>query len=243
MKTGEVISIKPEGLFWNEEAKAIIGELDGIRIILPKEEIRLQNFKWGLSRFPEIVIRIVDEGFSAIVQSINEEQTEAIVSIKELQKRTYQNIREGKIYVGTIEKIGNRSIYINVNGIKVRVYLLECSRAKVENLQKIFHVGEISKVKILEKDDEFPYHIQGSRKQAYSRLVKECYKYEVGQEILVTVCERLNYDGFWIEVTPGIPGILNVTEEQANKIKTGDKLVALITRIDLERGLKCRLKE
>lgn len=243
MKNGQVITLGPEGLIWNEEKEAIIGELNGIRIILPKQEIKFQSFRWGISSFEEILQNILNEGFTAVVQYFDEDNVEATVSIKSLQRKAYQGIHVGEIYDGVIEKVGPCSMYVNINGIKVRVYIMDASRARVAQMQKIFHEGEPTKVKIYDKDSKFPYHVLGSRKDAYPGIKEESDKYKIGQMIFVTVCEKLNKDGFWIEVTPGIAGILNVNSFQSEKIQTGAKVIAEIREKNLRLGLKCYLIE
>lgn len=243
MKNGKIVNVKPEGLMWNEEEEAIIGELDGIRIILPKQEVKFQSFRWGVSCFEEILQNILNEGFTAVVQYFDEDLAEATVSIKSLQKKVYQEIHVNEVYEGVIEKVGPCSMYIDINGVKVRVYIMDASHARVGNMQDVFHVGEITKVRIYDKENRFPYHVQGSRKNAYPKLEEERNKYRIGQEIQVTVCARLNYNGFWIEVTPGITGILNVTHTQVDQIKTGDKVMARIVEQNLKLGLKCGLIE
>lgn len=51
---------------------------------------------------------------------------------------------------------------------------------------------------------------------------------------------RLNDDGYRVEVTPNIPGILNGIKEELDKLKRGSRIRAEIIEID-KLGIKCRV--
>lgn len=239
MQIGDIVKVGPETLRWDPEIEAIVGEIENTKIVITKNRMGLQSFRaMGFNQERKIQ-RILKEGFSGEVWSMTEEKAE--ISLVRLQTYQLDKIRIGNIYEGTIEVIGDEDIFVNIGGIGVRVYFCECSRAQVTELSEIYKVGENVKVKIVDKEHYFPYYVKGSIKRAYPTLETEASKYSIGEQIEVKVCDRLNLDGYWIEVTPGIPGILNIPEEETDQIKTGQRLIAEINQIDIRKGIKCKL--
>lgn len=239
MQIGDIVKVSPETLNWNPEIESVVGKLENKKITLTQNRMSLQSFKaLGYTREQKIR-KILKEGFTGEVWSLDEKEVN--LSMVRLQTDQYKKIYIGNIYEGVIEVIAEDCIFVNVQGVSVRVFYCECSRARVTELQKIYQEGERLKVKITSKEFYFPYYVGGSIKRAYPTLMDEREKYKIGDEVEVRVCDRLNYDGFWVEVTPGIAGILNVTEEQANQIETGQRLLAQVTQKDLRRGIKCVL--
>lgn len=239
MQIGDIVSLGPETLSWNPEIEAIVGKLENTQIVLTKNRMGLQSFKaMGLNQERKIQ-KILNEGFTGEVWSMTEGKAE--ISLVRLQTHQFDKMRTGNIYEGTIEVIAEEDIFVNIGDISAKVYFCECSRAQVTELHGIYKVGEKVKVKIMDKAASFPHYVRGSIKRAYPSLKEEAKKYLIGDQIEVKVCDRLNLDGYWIEVTPGIPGILNVSEEEAEQIEAGQRLKAEIVRIDIRKGIKCKL--
>ena len=238
MKTGDVINVGPEKVTWDPSTRTLEGEVKGKKIIVPTGQLALQDLKWNRTGFPKEVELATKSGFTAIVRRVEEDKTTA--SIREWQERRYESLKEGEVYLSKVAYVTPYSLHVYVRGVRARIYVTDCSRARVKNLCDFFKEGQKIKVKILNKQQEFPYHIDVSRKEVYPTL-KEAYKeYKVGSQIYVRICERLNDDGYWIEVTPNIPGILNGSKEELDKLKRGSRIRAEIIEID-KLGIKCRV--
>lgn len=238
MKTGDVINVGPEKVTWNPSTRTLEGEIKGKKIIVPTGQLALQDIKWNRIDFQKAVELATKSGFTAIVRRVEDDKITA--SIREWQERRYEFLQEGEVYQSRVIYVTPYSLHVYVKGIRVRVYVTDCTRTRMSNLCEFFKEGEKMKVKILKKQQEFPYHIDGSRKEVYPTLKEAHKEYKVGSQIYVMICERLNDDGYRVEVTPNIPGILNGIKEELDKLKRGSRIRAEIIEID-KLGIKCRV--
>lgn len=240
MKTGDVVWVKPETITWNPTNRTLEGKVKGQKVVVPTCQLALQDLRWDKTDFPKEIEEAVAEGFSAIVRKVEDDQI--TVSRREFQERNFKELKEGEIYQGRILFVTPYSVFVKVRGLRVRVYITDCTRARMTDLRDYYKPGEKMKVKILEKEQEFPYRIAGSRKDAYPNIEQTEKQYSRGDYIYVRVCERLNDDGYRVEVTPNIPGILNGEKEQLDRLIRGKKIKAKI--IDVSKlGIKCRVVE
>ena len=155
MKNGQVITLGPEGLIWNEEKEAIIGELNGIRIILPKQEIKFQSFRWGISSFEEILQNILNEGFTAVVQYFDEDNVEATVSIKSLQRKAYQGIHVGEIYDGKVVRVEDKFAFVELfEGTNGFLHVGDIAHERIHKASDVLKLGDIIKVKVTKITDK-----------------------------------------------------------------------------------------
>ena len=232
-----IIFVKPGDCIWDESHREIRGKINGKDFFVPTSELTLQNFRWGRD-VPRGIKRVAKEGFEGVLQE--PQDGKLVVSIKERHSMGYNRIKEGETYQGKIIDVKNDALYVEVDTVIVRVYITDCSRSRMNDLRDFFRIGNILKVKILHKDKSFPFRISGSRKEAYPEISEMYHHYEIDREVFVRACERLNFDGYRVELTPNIPGILNGPEELLDKIQRGQRIKVKITKIE-PLGIKCKV--
>lgn len=237
MKSGDVVDVSPETISWNPTTKTIEGKVKGKKIIVPKNMIALQDIGWDKTNFPKEIEEIIEHGFTGIVRRVDGERI--TVSRREWQERQYNKIQEGGIYRSKIIRVTSYAVFVRVKGLMTSIYVTDCSRARMNDLRNFFKVGQNIKVRVQYKQRQYPYQIFGSIKEAYSNIYKKRDEYEIGDYIYVRLCERLNDDGYWIEVTPNIPGILNGEKERLDRLNRGDRLKVQIIEIST-LGIKCQ---
>lgn len=238
MKIGDVVRVEPETIIWDQTTRTLRGEAEGKKILVPTCQLALQDLKWNKTDFPEEIEETIKEGFNAIVRRIDHEQI--IASRREWQERQYNKLKEGEIYQGKIVRVTPYSVFVKVNGLRIRVYVTDCSRARINDLRDFFKPGGRMRVKILQKHKCFPYHISGSRKEAYHSFEEVSQHYDRWKYIYAKICERLNDEGYWIEITPNVTGLLNGPKEQLDRLEKGQKVKAQIIEI-YKLGIKCRV--
>ncbi|MGN1327000.1 MAG: S1 RNA-binding domain-containing protein [Clostridia bacterium] len=235
---GATVSIAPEELQWFQEERCIRGRYKGLEFIVPTEELALQVLRWDRYEIPGDIKNVLKNGLTGIVKSYENKQL--VISRKEWQHQQYSNLRDDEIYWGKIYSITPDSLYVNVNGLQVRVHATECSRSRMNNLFNYFEKGKEIKVKIIEKDEDFPYWISGSRKQAYPDINESKHEFKAGEWIIVTVTEHLDEESVRVEVTPNIPGIMDVPLRRTEKFYPGRRIRARVKKI-VPKGIRLSL--
>lgn len=105
----------------------------------------------------------------------------------------------------TIESIAPYGVFVDLgNGVDSLVHITELSQARYFDLNKYFTVGDKIKVKLLEYNNS-TNQFKPSRKAAYTKLALE-----PSSIVRVKVCERLNNEGYFVELNPMTIGILDV---------------------------------
>lgn len=108
----------------------------------------------------------------------------------------------------TIESIAPYGVFVDLgNGVDSLVHVTELSQARYFDLKKYFTVGDKIKVKLLEYDHSTK-QFKASSKAAYNKLALEACSI-----IRAKVCEKLNDEGYFVEVNPATIGILDVPSD------------------------------
>ena len=152
-------------------------------------------------------------------------------------RKTFDDIQVGEIYEGEIVAITQHEMVVDINTFKVKVYVTDCTRSRMDDLREFFEAGKKVKVKILSKEKD---NIKGSRKEAYPDIWEAGKNFFVGREIFVKTTERLNDDGYRVEITPNIPGIVNARKEVIDLIHRNQRLKVKIIKIS-EQGIVCKI--
>ena len=215
------------------------------RFEVPTEELCYRTINWDdYSSSIPITVRCLLDGFDAKI--LEETSEKLLLSVRQKQLVQLQNIQIGSVFNSAkVVKINYKTLFCELdNGIIVSIVLRELSAARIGNIWKLFKVGQnvpLSIIDIIQHGDDIKLH--GSIKRTYysfedvlsNKLIK------VGDICEVTITDRLNYDGAWVEITPGIPGILNASPEELDQFQIGDKVSAYVGAWKRGKGFKLYL--
>ena len=170
-----------------------------------------------------------------------------ILSIKQKQLEQIENIKVGNVFYGCkILKLNYDTIFCELkNGIIASVLQKEITTAKVGDVRDLFKVGDSINVKIIDiVECEDGFHFHASRKQCYPSLAESVEKKLIKTGI---VCEgmitnRLNSDGAWVELTPGVTGILNAEPEELDNLSIGQRIPVIVGAFKPNKGFKLYLQ-
>ena len=242
-KIGDVVFVLalPGKIWWDKEERAIKGKFDeNTNFIVRENQLAMQDLQWNLYDMPEKIEEMLKKGFFATVRSISEGLV--VLSHRAWQSDNYERLRVGQTLSTKIIKVDERYLTCEFHSFRIRVYVTEVTRTRMNNLKNFFNVGEYKRVKIIKKQYGFPYRIDGSCKQAWPQIEKVVNSYRIGEAIKVRVCERMNNNGVWIEITPAITGILNAPSWILDGLERGKYIDAEIEEVGI-LGIKCHFKE
>lgn len=213
---------------------------------VPESELCYRKINWELfhKSSPLSLVSIL-EGFDAKI--IEENSQKLILSIRQKQLEQIENIKVGDVFYDCkIVKLNYDTIFCELqNGIIASVLQKEITTANVGDVRDLFKVGDSINVKIIdivEREDGFHFH--ASRKQCYYSLAESVEKKLIKTGI---VCEgmitnRLNSDGAWVELTPGVTGILNAEPEELDVLSIGQRISVIVGAYKPGKGFKLYLQ-
>ena len=198
----------------------------------------------------EITCRIVkldaaEEDVVVDRRVILEEQT------RELQQKRYAEVREGEIVSGLVRSLTSYGAFIDLGGVDGLLHVSDIAWSRVNSPEEVLTVGQQLQVKILKIDADSRRISLGLKQLQPEPWDSAADRYQLGQRVSGTV-KRLTDFGAFIEVEPGIEGLIHVSEmswvkkvrKPADLLKLDDTVEAVILSITpAERRLSLGLKQ
>ena len=152
-----------------------------------------------------------------------------------------KRVKVDEIYEGIVSGIMPFGIFVRVNIPKEKdsfleglVHISEISWEKVEDLNKIFKVGDNIKIKIIginKEEGKLNLSIKKLKSDPWEKLVKDL---KVGKKFKGEVTKLVGFGAF-VSLASGVDGLIHISKIPADfGIKKGDKIEVLIEEIDKE---------
>jgi small subunit ribosomal protein S1 len=156
-------------------------------------------------------------------------------------EETKKKILPGAVLPGTVTSLTDFGAFVDLGGIQGLVPASEVSHSRVGRPADRLHLGESVTVKVL-KVDEAKGRISLSLKALESDPWMEVAGRLRDRQIVRGRVARVTDFGVFVELFPGVDGLLHLTEiprsrhgEMKKASETGEELIVLVTSIDLEK--------
>lgn len=135
-----------------------------------------------------------------------------IVSRKELiQKELWEKIKVGEDITGKVSSITNFGVFLDLGGVEGLIHVSRLSHSHIDNPKNHFHKGDELTVKVVEVDQKNG-KITLSKKALEDSPWKGAEdKYKAGESVTGKI-KRLTDFGAYVELEPGVEGLLRVSE-------------------------------
>lgn len=167
-----------------------------------------------------------------------------IVSRKDmLLKEVWDKVEVGAEVTGKISSITNFGVFIDLGGVEGLVHVSRLSHAHIDNPKNHYNKGDEMTVKVIEIDKKNG-KISLSRKALEDSPWKGAEeKYKVGESVTGKV-KRLTNFGAYVELEPGVEGLLRVSElswamrvdKPADVLSEGQEVELKVLQISEEKG-------
>ena len=170
---------------------------------------------------------------------------------RELQQKRYAEVREGEIVSGLVRSLTSYGAFIDLGGVDGLLHVSDIAWSRVNSPEEVLTVGQQLQVKILKIDADSRRISLGLKQLQPEPWDSAADRYQLGQRVSGTV-KRLTDFGAFIEVEPGIEGLIHVSEmswvkkvrKPADLLKLDDTVEAVILSINpAERRLSLGLKQ
>lgn len=217
-------------------------DLSGIRSFCPLSQIDLRFCEKPEehigARYPFRVMEIKEKGKNVIVSRrvlLEEEQEKKF-------KETLERLKPDLVCEGKVTKLAAFGAFIDIGGVEGMVHVSEISHARIKHPSEILATGQQVKVKVMkvESDKEGRPKISLSMKALEPDSWEKGLGFEEGQIIHGKV-SRLTDFGAFVEVAPGVDGLVHISEISYERIShphqllhEGDRIDVLVMGIDRE---------
>ncbi len=217
-------------------------EVFGVEAFLPGSQFmkrRVKNFQQYIGKtIPVKIIKVNKQRKNVVVSHL-----EVLEEREELARQRLKQIKPGDVLEGVVKNIVEFGIFVDLgDGLEGLVHISEVSWEKVDDLNKLFKVGDKVKVQVVEVDPE-----KGKISLSIKRLQphpweKVAQKYPIGSRVKGKVKKIVDY-GFFVELEPGIEGLVHITEMKwgmppshpSEMVKEGDEVELVVLNVDVER--------
>jgi small subunit ribosomal protein S1 len=240
-----ILSICNEGGTINGKVKAIVkGGLlvnIGVEAFLPASQIDVIT--------PKNLTQFVGNNYDFKVVKINQERQNIVLSRRELieQERTERRqkllteMTPGDIRKGTVKNITDFGAFIDLNGIDGLLHITDMSWGRIGHPSEILKVGQDIDVVVLDINREKERVSLGLKQKLSNPWDSIEQKYPVGAKIKGKVVNLVPYGAF-VEIEPGVEGLVHVTElswtkriaKPADVLKQDQEIEAVVLGINRE---------
>jgi len=168
-----------------------------------------------------------------------------------VKERRYSEIREGDVVRGEIRSLADYGAFVDLGGVDGLLHVGEISWSRVNKPADVLSVGQQVEAKVLKIDSD-KHRISLSMKQLQPHPWESLSdKYKIGDRARGVVTRVMEFGAF-VELEPGIEGLIHVSEMSWAKkvriasdvVKPGEVVDAVILGINLpERRISLGLKQ
>jgi small subunit ribosomal protein S1 len=240
-----IVNTANEGVTVKGKVKAVVkGGLIvniGVEAFLPASQIDVTP--------PKNLQQFVGNVYEFKVVKINTERQNVVLSRRELieaernEKRSklLAEMTPGDIRKGTVKNITDFGAFIDLNGIDGLLHITDMSWGRIGHPSEILKVGQDIDVVVLDINKEKERVSLGLKQKLANPWDSIEAKYPIGQRVKGKVVNLVPYGAF-VELEPGVEGLVHVTElswtkriaKPADVLKQGQEIEAVVLGINRE---------
>ena len=167
------------------------------------------------------------------------------------KERRYSEIAEGTILSGTVRSLADYGAFVEIGGVDGLLHISDISWNRIDKPTDVLSVGQQIDVKILKIDPAGKRISLGMKQLLPHPWDAVATKYTTGERVRGVV-SRLTDFGAFVELEPGIEGMVHLSEmswakkvrKPGDLLKQGDTVEVMILGINLpERRMSLGLKQ
>jgi small subunit ribosomal protein S1 len=207
-------------------------DIDGVGAFLPGSQIDLRPVRNPDSFVgQEIEVRVI---------KLNRKRSNVVVSRKAVleeastkkKAETLSHIEENVILEGSVKNITDYGAFIDLGGIDGLLHIIDMSWGRIQSPHEILKVGDPIQVKVLKFDRDKERISLGYKQLMPDPWQTVSERFPLGSIVRGKVVSITDYGAF-IEVEPGVEGLVHVTEMTWSKrLKHPSKIVSLDQEVE-----------
>ncbi|WP_346935394.1 bifunctional 4-hydroxy-3-methylbut-2-enyl diphosphate reductase/30S ribosomal protein S1 [Clostridium sp.] len=235
---GEIINVQVK----QEVKGGLVALFKGERVFIPASHIELSRVN-DLTKYigQNFDIKLIEYSRERNRVKIVGSRRELLEKDSEAKKATtWASLEKGMVVEGEVKRLTAFGAFVEINGIDGLLHSSEMSWNKVNNPSKLFKVGQVIKVGILEVDREnnkLALSVKMLSENPWNNINE---KYPTGNVVAGKVVRFAPFGAF-VELEEGIDGLVHISQisnERVEKIedalKIGETIKAVITQVDAE---------
>ncbi len=193
----------------------------------------------------------VNEVFDFKILKINTERKNIVVSRRELleeeriskKAEMLENIELGEVRTGVVKNITDFGVFLDLDGIDGLLHITDMTWKRIKHPSEMVELGQEIEVIILHVDKEKGRVALGMKQKESNPWEEIEHRYPIGTLVKGKIVNLVPYGAF-IEIEPGIEGLIHVSEmswvrnitDPSEMVNKGDEVEAIVLAIQKEEG-------
>jgi small subunit ribosomal protein S1 len=185
------------------------------------------------------------------ILKINIERKNVVVSRRELleaeriskKAEVLEHIQPGDIREGIVKNITDFGVFLDLDGIDGLLHITDMTWKRIKHPSEMIQLGQKLEVMILSIDKDKGRVALGLKQKGANPWDQIEQKYPPGTRVRGKIVNLLPYGAF-IEIEPGIEGLIHVSEmswvknitDPSEVVKKGDEVEAIVLSVQKEEG-------
>jgi small subunit ribosomal protein S1 len=215
----------------------------GMEAFLPGSQIDNRRIK-NLDEY-------LDKTFDFKILKINTERKNIVVSRRELLEEEriskkvemLENIQEGDICQGVVKNITDFGVFLDLSGIDGLLHITDMTWKRIKHPSEMVRLGDELEVVVLHVDKDKGRVALGMKQKESNPWEEIERRYPPGTHVKGKITSLVPYGAF-IEIEPGIEGLIHVSEmswtktisDPSEMVKKGDDIEAIVLSVQKEEG-------
>jgi small subunit ribosomal protein S1 len=215
----------------------------GMEAFLPGSQIDNKRIK-NLDDF-------IGRSYDFKILKINVERKNIVVSRRELleeervskKAELLENIQESALRKGVVKNITDFGVFLDLDGIDGLLHITDMTWKRIKHPSEMIHLGQELEVMILHIDRDKGRVALGLKQKEENPWEEIERRYPTGTLVKGKIVNLVSYGAF-IEVEPGIEGLIHVSEMSWTKnvtdpsevVRVGDDVEAIVLSVQKEEG-------
>ncbi|MCI8612896.1 MAG: bifunctional 4-hydroxy-3-methylbut-2-enyl diphosphate reductase/30S ribosomal protein S1 [Clostridia bacterium] len=213
----------------------LLGHLGTYSVFIPASQIRERGgFIKDLKAFEGQKLRLtaieIDDEKHEIVASqrkVLEEER------KEKEDVFWANVRPNVVVSGVVKRATNFGAFVSVDGIDCLAHIVDLSWSHIKSVEDVLKIGETYDFLVLSADREKNRVSLGYKQLQPHPFVKAMENHPVGSVTKGKVVSVLPFGAF-VEIEPGIEGLVHVSEAAHNFVKNINEVVKVGDEVEVK---------
>ncbi|MDH5752028.1 MAG: 30S ribosomal protein S1 [Deltaproteobacteria bacterium] len=214
----------------------------GVKAFLPGSQVDLRPVR--------NLDKLIGEKFEFKILKFNQKRGNIVLSRRALlevdreerRKKTLEVLQEGSVIKGFVKNITDYGVFIDLGGVDGLLHITDMTWGRIVHPSEMFSIGDEVEVMVLKYDDSDEKVSLGLKQKTSNPWDAVREKYPIGAKVGGKIVSLTDYGAF-IELEPGVEGLIHVTEMSwTRKIRHPSKLFnisdnveAVVKDLDIER--------
>ena len=230
---GRVTSLVKGGLTVDVGTRAFMpASRSGVRDAAEMEKLVGQEIRCRI-----IKLDVDDEDVVVDRRAVLEEEA------KQIRRNTLESLEEGSVVRGTVRSLADYGAFVDIGGVDGLLHVGDISWSRVTDPSTELNVGDVLDVKVLKVDKQTGKISLGLKQMSADPWEQACASLNPGDRVTGEVTRLMDFGAF-VEVLPGVEGLIHISEMSWTKrihrpsdvLTKGERVEAVVLKIDREGG-------